>query len=117
MVEQAHHRLKSALAQALGIRGGRDFETVEGYMAFVQEVVDRLNRPSLGRLVEERAHLRPLPASRVPGYTIYHVTVRKWSTIRIPNKTYPVPSPLRGPEVGVPQFAHATEPLYQGHCL
>ena len=35
VVEQAHHRLKSALAQTLVIRGSRDFETVEQYMAFV----------------------------------------------------------------------------------
>ena len=55
VVEQAHHRLKSALAQALVIRGSRDFETVEQYVAFVQEVVERLNRPSLSRLAEERA--------------------------------------------------------------
>jgi hypothetical protein len=117
VVEQAHYRLKSALAQALVIRGSRDFETVELYMAFVQEVVDRLNRSSLARLDEEREHLRPLPASRVPGYTVYRVTVRKWSTIRISNKTYSVPSRLRGHEVEVRQFANEIEVLYQGRCV
>jgi len=117
VVEQAHHRLKSALAQALVIRGSRDFETVEQYVAFVQEVVERLNRPSLTRLAEEREHLRPLPASRVPGYTVYRVKVRKWSTIRISNKTYSVPSRLRGHEVEVRQFANEVEVLYQGQCV
>ncbi len=108
VVEQAHYRLKSALAQALVIRDSKDFETVASYMAFVQEVVDRLNRPSLTRLAEERAHLRPLPASRAPSYTVYRVKVRKWSTIRISNKTYSVPSRLCGHEVEVRQFADAT---------
>ncbi len=117
VVEQAHHRLKSALAQALVIRGSRDFETVEQYVAFVQEIVDRLNRPSLTRLAEEREHLRPLPASRVPSYTVYRVKVRKWSTIRISNKTYSVPSRLRGHEVEVRQFANEIEVLYQGQCV
>jgi hypothetical protein len=117
VVEQAHHRLKSALAQALVIRGSRDFETIELYMAFVQGVVARLNRPSLVRLAEEREHLRPLPASRVPGYTVYRVMVRKWSTIRVSNKTYSVPSRLRGHEVEVRQFANEIEVLYQGRCV
>jgi hypothetical protein len=114
VVEQAHYRLKSALAQALVIRGSRDFDSVAAYEAFVQEVVERLNRPSLVRLAEERPHLRPLPSSRVPAYTIYRVKVRKWSTIRISNKTYSVPSRLRGHEVEVRQFANEVEVLYQG---
>jgi hypothetical protein len=114
VVEQAHHRLKSALAQALVIRGSRDFESIEAYEAFVQEVVERLNRPSLVRLAEERPHLRALPSSRVPAYTIYRVKVRKWSTIRISNKTYSVPSRLRGHEVEVRQFANEVEVLYEG---
>ncbi len=117
VVEQAHYRLKSALAQALVIRGSHDFVTVELYMAFVQEVVERLNRPSLSRLAEERDALRPLPTSRVPAYTVYRVQVRKWSTIRISNKTYSVPSRLRGHEVEVRQFANEIEVLYQGQCV
>jgi len=114
VVEQAHHRLKSALAQALVIRGSRDFESVAAYEAFVQEIVERLNRPSLGRLAEERPHLRALPSSRVPAYTVYRVKVRKWSTVRISNKTYSVPSRLRGHEVEVRQSANEVEVLYEG---
>jgi len=114
VVEQAHHRLKLTLAQALVIRGSCDFETVVAYEAFVQEVVERMNRPTLVRLAEERPHLRSLPSSRVPSYTVYRVKVRKWSTIRISNKTYSVPSRLRGHEVEVRQFANEVEVLYQG---
>lgn len=117
VVEQAHHRLKSALAQALVIRGSRDFETVGAYEAFVQEVVERLNRPLLGRLAEERAHLRPLPSSRVPAHTVYEVKVRKWSTVRISNKTYSVPSRLRGHTVEVRQHANEVEVVYAGQVV
>jgi hypothetical protein len=114
VVEQGHYRLKSALAQALVIRGIRDFETVAAYEAFVQEVVQKLNRSSLVRLAEERPHLRALPSTRVPSYTVYRVKVRKWSTIRLSNKTYSVPSRLRGHEVEVRQFADVVEVVYQG---
>ena len=40
VAEQAHYRLKTALAQALIIRGSRDFPSVAGYSAFVQGVVN-----------------------------------------------------------------------------
>jgi hypothetical protein len=112
-VEQAHYRLKSALAQALVIRGSCNFETVVAYEAFVQETVARLNGSSLARLAEERPHLRPLPSSRVPAFTVYQVKVRKWSTVRISNKTYSVPSRLRGHTVEVRQYANEIEVVYQ----
>src|SRR3972149_2630428 len=43
VVEQAHERLKSVLAQALVVRGSRDFPTLEAYQAFVDEGVARLH--------------------------------------------------------------------------
>ena len=50
VAEQAHYRLKTALAQALIIRGSRDFPGVAGYSAFVQGVVDKSNRRVQGKL-------------------------------------------------------------------
>jgi len=117
VVEQGHHRLKSAIAQALILRGSRDFATVEHYEAFVAEIVERLNRPKQTRLAEERGHLGPLPSCRVPIYTTYRVKVRRWSTIRIWNKTYSVPSRLRGHEVEVRQYANQLEVFYQGKLV
>lgn len=40
VVEQGHHRLKSALDQALRLRGSREFGTVPEYLTFVQRIVD-----------------------------------------------------------------------------
>jgi hypothetical protein len=114
VVEQAHHRLKLALHQALVIRGSRDFATVRDYELFVAEVVDRLNRRAEANLAEERSHLRALPEKKLPAYTSYRVKVQKWSTIRVSNKTYSVPSRLRGHEVEVRQFANELE-VYYGH--
>ena len=41
VAEQAHHRLKDAIDQALMLRGSRDFSSLEEYGAFVRKVVDR----------------------------------------------------------------------------
>ena len=117
VAEQAHHRLKSALRQALVIRGSRDFACVADYEQFVQEIVGRLNRRCEAKLEEERAHLRPLPARRLPAYASYRVKVHKWSTIRLSNKTYSVPSRLRGHEVEARQFANEVEIYYRGQLV
>ncbi len=66
VAEPAHHRLKTALAQALIIRGDRDFRSVAAYSAFVQGVVDKSYRRIQGKLAEERPHLRRLPPAAIP---------------------------------------------------
>ena len=66
VVEQAHRRLKSAIAQALILRGSRDFESEEEYRQFVRGVVDRRNRLVRSKLKTERRHLRPLPPAPDP---------------------------------------------------
>jgi hypothetical protein len=117
VVEQGHFRLKSALAQALVVRGSRDFACLEDYEAFVQEVVARLNRRVAKRFAAERPHLRPLPERPVPTYTRYRVRVGPWSTIRVSGKTYSVPSRLRGYAVDVHQYADWVEVFYRDRCV
>ncbi len=117
VAEQAHRRLKAALRQALVIRGSRDFGSVSDYEGFVQEIVDRLNRRSKDKIEEERAHLKSLPAKRLPAYTSYKLKVHKWSTIRLSNKTYSVPSRLRGHEVEARQYANKVEIYYRGQFV
>jgi len=117
VAEQAHRRLKSALRQALVIRGSRDFASVADYETFVQEAVERLNRRSKSKIEEERAHLQALPIRRLPAYTSYRLKVHKWSTIRLSNKTYSVPSRLRGHEVEARQFANWVEIYYRGQFV
>jgi hypothetical protein len=118
IVEKAHHLLKSALEQALLLRGSRDFPTVEAYMAFVGRVVqEKFHQGREARLAEERAVLRPLPSSRVPEYTRVLVTVRKWSTIPVAGRTYSVPSRLIGHEVEARLFADVVEVRYAGKVV
>jgi len=97
VAEKANDLLKRALAQALVIRGSSDFAAIADYEHFVQDVVERtLNRASRERMADERAMLLPLPSSKVPTYSTYEATVRKWSTIRVSKRTYSVPSRLIG---------------------
>jgi hypothetical protein len=117
VAEKANDILKRALAQALVIRGSNDFATVADYEQFVQEVVDRINRPTLDRLAQERALLFSLPASKLPDYTSYEVTVRRWSTIRVNKRTYSVPSRLIGHSVCARQHPDVVEVYYRGKLL
>jgi transposase InsO family protein len=118
VAEQAHYRLKSAIAQALILRGSRDFPTAEAYLAFVRdEVVERRNRRAQSKLDEERRHLTPLPPAPVPEYTTYRTRVSKWSIIRIARKTYTVPARLKGLEVEVRQYADRLEVYYKDKLM
>jgi hypothetical protein len=110
VVEKAHHLLKSALDQALRLRGSREFGSIPDYLVFVQHVVDeKFNRSLETRLAEEHAHLASLPASRLPEYTKLTSRVRKWSTINLSGRIYSVPSRLIGHTVEARVFADVVE--------
>lgn len=115
VAEQAHRRVKSALAQALIIRGSREFGSVDEYARFVAGVVERTrNRGIEDKLAEERSRLRSLPSAPVPNYTTWRVPVRKWSTIRVSERTYSVPSRLIGHTVDVRLHPDIVEVLVGG---
>jgi hypothetical protein len=108
--EKAHDLFKKALDQALVLRGSRDFDTVEAYVAFVQKhVVSKRNVRAGARLEEERPHLRPLPTSRLPEYTPHRPHVTSWSTITVAHRIYSVPSRLIGHDVEARLYADVVE--------
>jgi hypothetical protein len=118
VVEQAHRRTKSILAQILVLRGSRDFPSVEEYQRWVREVIEREHNALLGeKLVEERRHLRPLPVVALPAYTTFTVIVRRWSTIRVLNHTYSVPARLIGERVRVHLHHNQLEVYYAGKLV
>lgn len=100
-VEQRHHRLKRSLEQALLLRGSRDFDTRQSYESFLAKHFDRLNRNRGDKLSQELDLLRPLPRRRLDSARHLKVKVRRWSTIRVDNNTYSVPSRLIGQTVDV----------------
>ena len=117
-VEQAHFRTKTAVEQALLLRGHADFVDEATYEAFVRDVVERKrNGPAAPRLAEERPHLQPLPAAPVPNYTTWTCVVRRWSTIRVGGRTYSVPSRLLGHTVEARQHPTTVEVVYHGQVV
>jgi hypothetical protein len=118
IAEKAHDQIKSALAQALVLRGSKDFRSVDAYLEFARDVVQRThNRHVTDRLAEERRFLKPLPSSRVPSYTIHRPRVRRWSTIRVAGRTYSVPSRLKDLEVEVRLHPDVLEVRYNDRVV
>jgi hypothetical protein len=118
VAEQAHYRLKSAIAQALVLRGSRDFSEVAAYEHWVRGVVERShNRHVADALGRERSYLRPLPAAAVPNHTTMWPTVRRWSTIQVNERTYSVPSRLIGEKVEAQLHPNTVEVYYRGQLV
>jgi hypothetical protein len=88
--------LKRALEDALLLRGSRDFNTLEAYRRFVDEVVGRGNARNRKRLEVERPALQPLPAYRTTDYEETIVTVTSTSGFTVKKVFYTVPSRLIG---------------------
>lgn len=112
-VEKSHDVLKTALDQALRLRGHREFADVPEYWAFVTEIVARLNRSTETRLAEERGCLSPLPSATLPSYTKYDRRVSCWSTIPVGDRIYSVPSRLIGHWVEVQVHPDVVEIHYK----
>ncbi len=100
-VESAHDGFKRAVDQRLRLRGHRDFSSLPAYRSFLAALVADRNRTRAERLAEERAVLRPLPVRPLPCWRELTVRVSRWSTIRVANKPYSVPSRLIGARVEV----------------
>ena len=63
-VESQNRHLKTAIAQALILRGNRDFASIADYRRFVDLLVARRNRQRADAVLAERAQLKPLPTRR-----------------------------------------------------
>lgn len=115
--EKGNDLLKHLIKQQLIIRGSRDFDSTQEYIAWVRDKVDaKLNRPKENAVIAERERLMPLPAHRLPDFTKYTAMVRRWSTVRIGGRGYSVPSRLRGHEIKAHQYADTVE-IYYGDTL
>jgi hypothetical protein len=112
--EQSHHRFKTAVDQALLLRGSRDFDDRASYEAFLRAVCAQNNSARAARLAEERPLLRPLPACRLDAGKRVRVRVGPGSTIRVERSTYSVPARLIGEWVEAHVEAEAIAVRYAG---
>jgi hypothetical protein len=95
-IESSHGHLKSAVHDALLLRGGVEFADLAAYRRFIDEIVSRKNARNGKRIDAERALLQPLPRERTCDYeeTFVHVTSSGGFTLR--KVFYTVPSRLIG---------------------
>jgi hypothetical protein len=112
--ESSHGHLKTAVDQALRLRGSRDFGSRDDYVRFLQEVVAVRNADRRERHAAELAALRPLPAQRQDSCLRLPVRVDPGSLIHIHRNTYSVHSRLIGQKVEAWLYAERVEIWYAG---
>ena len=100
-VESAHGHLRTAIDQALRLRGSRHFESVAHYEAFIFVVIQRRNLTRKERFDLEWATLRPLVATRWPEYDEESVRVSREALVRVGKHTYSVPARYAGERLRV----------------
>ena len=113
-IEASNGAFKRSLKQHLLLRGSRDFESVEAYETWVQEIEGKRNRLREKRLREDLAAMRPLNVDRLPEYKEIEVPVSIWSTIAVRRNTYSVPSRLIRERVKARIYEDRLEIFYGG---
>ena len=113
VIECANGSLKRRLSQQLKLRGHHDFDSIEAYQDFIDQVVGKLNRRSHSRFIEEQQALQPLPGFQAADYQTLNIKVTRSSTIEVRRVLYTVPSRLIGERVQV-RLYHDQLALYVG---
>lgn len=116
-VESLHHGFRTAVDQALMLRGSRDFEGHEAYERFLNEITRDRNLGRRKRYREEMPGLRKLPAYRFESYRREKVLVNTGSLIQVQRNTYSVHSRLIGELVEARIHAHEIEIWYAQKCV
>ena len=113
-VESANRHLKRALDQALRLRGSRDFADEAAYDAFLVEQVRKWNRRDPERWPQERALLRPLPASWPPQFEETEAQVTRNAVVVVNKRSYSVPSRWIGERLRVRIHEREVSVWHQG---
>jgi len=95
-IESAHGHLKMAVRDALLLRGSRDFEDLDAYRRFIDEVVGQRNARNRKRIDLERPTLKGLPKRRTADFEEKVVTVTSSGGFILRRVFYTVPSRLVG---------------------
>lgn len=114
-IEALNGGLKRRLEQYLLLRGSRDFDSVEEWEAFVEEVCRKANVLKRTRLADETKVMRGLSMKRLPEYRVYkRIRVTTGGRIRVDGKSYSVPSRLKGQHVVVHLWEREVEVYFKG---
>ena len=117
-VESSNGHLKNRIDQALLLRGSRNFETREEYVAFVENLVEQANANRRKKFLDDQAHLNRLPDERLDTDDIIKgVRVSRSSTIVVRTNTYSVSSRLIGELVDLRIAAEQITVSHHGHVI
>jgi hypothetical protein len=95
-IESAHGHLKKEIEDALLLRGCRDFDDLDAYRRFVDEVVGGRNARNRKRIELERPTLAKLPKRRTVDFEEKIVTVTSSGGFTLRRVFYTLPSRLIG---------------------
>jgi hypothetical protein len=115
-IESSHGHLKKKLADALLLRASRDFDDLEGWRSFVDEIIGRGNARNAKRIDQERMALKELPARKTADYEEVSVEVTSSSAFTLRRVFYSVPSRLIGHRLRVRLYDDRLE-CFQGSTL
>jgi hypothetical protein len=116
-IEARHGSLKTALDQALRLRGSREFGDRADYDAFVEQIVQRMNARVACRFAAERAALRSLPPRRTAEYEELPARVSKYALFNVRGALYSAPSQLIGHRLMVRLYADRLQCWLGGQCV
>lgn len=116
-IESAHGHLKSIIRDALLMRGSPDFDDLNAYRAFVDEIVGRRNAARGKGIAAERPHLQDLPDRRTTDFEEVIVTVSSTGGFTLRKVFYTVPSRLIGHRLRVRLFDDRLELFVGGTHL
>jgi len=116
-IEGPHGHLKSAIRDALLLRGTRRFDDLAEYRRFIAEITSRRNARNAKRIDAERAYLQPLPPSRTSDYEDVLVYVTSWGGFTLRKVFYTVPSRLIGHRLRVRLYDDRLDLLIGGTPL
>jgi hypothetical protein len=116
-VESAHRYLRTALEQALRLRGRRDFGALADYEGWVVEVLRRRNAERGSRFAEEQRCLRPLRVEPLPEYDEEAVRVSREALVRVGRQAYSVPARFVGERLRARLYETELEFWWNGQLI
>jgi transposase InsO family protein len=113
-VEATNGAVKRRIKQHLLLRGSADFSSVDEYVTWLTELLEKANGTRGKRFEEELDIMEPLQCRRLPAWTEMRPTVSSWSTIRVKNNAYSIPARLIGQKVRVRIYDDRIEVYFAG---
>jgi hypothetical protein len=115
-VEAAHRHLKRRIRNHLVLRGSFDFASEADYAVFIAQVCEKANNLRAGKVFEELALLKALPARRYPETQEVTAFVTRRGMTSVNKVPYTLPSRLVGTTLSV-QVGERDLTFYHGSTI